>query len=163
MIDWIIANELRALVSALVLIGIVLSVGMWVGAVNTDRKSFRDFMSKVNGKIDRILERLPVPPAVQSTSPVQLTEFGQKISTTVSAKAWAITHAPRLVAEATGKEEFDVFEICVAYVQQQSDDDPEFERGIRAGAYQHGTEPDQVKKVYEVELRDRLLELTAID
>ena len=47
--------------------------------------------------------------------------------------------------------------MCVAYVAKQFDADAEFQRTVRAGAYELGTEADQIEKVYEVELRDRLL------
>ena len=96
---------------------------------------------------------------MQSQSPVVLTQFGEEISATVSARAWAERHAPNLVTEASGMPEFEVFEICVNYILQQFENDSEFGRTIRAGAYEHGTEPGQVRKVFEVELRDRLLEL----
>ena len=155
-IDWIMADDLRVIVSILSVIVLILGAGMWIGAVNTDRKSFKDFMSKVDNKIDRILERLPAPSAVQSASPVQLTEFGKKISATADAKAWASDHAQDLVQKTSGKPEFEVFETCVEYVKTQLND-PAFARTIRAVAYEHGTEPEQVQKVYEVELRDRLL------
>jgi len=90
-------------------------------------------------------------------SPVQLTGFGEKISKSVSARKWAVEHAPLLAPEVSGKEEFELFESCVAYVAEQFENDPEFQRTVRAGAYELATEPDQVKKVYEVERRDRLL------
>ena len=100
--------------------------------------------------------------AVHSRSPVTLTVFGEEISAPVSAKKWADTHAPGLIENALDKEEFEVFEICVAYIRQLLESDAEFDRTVRFGAYQHGTETDQVKKVFEVELRDKVLELTSL-
>ena len=125
----------------------MVAVGTWVGSVDADRKSFKEFMTKIDGKIDRILECLSAPPAVKSSSRVQLTDFGKKISETVKASRWAETHAPELVAAATGKEE--VFDICVDYITTKNNTHPDFQRNVRAEAYQHGTDTDTVLKVYD--------------
>ncbi len=105
--------------------GLILGIGIWVGAVNADRKSFKTFMEKVERKIDRILERLPAPP-VQSASPIQLTDFGREISTTGSAFESARKHAPNLIADADEKEEFEIFDLCFAYVENSFNSDSEF-------------------------------------
>ena len=67
---------------------------------------------------------------------------------------WAASHAPQLAERARGKEEFEIFEICVEYVQQEVERSQELSMRLRAGAYQIGTETESVIKVYEVELRD---------
>ena len=143
------------------LIGMIVKASMWAGGVNTKLDSLNRAVSEIQGAIQNMLERLAPPSAVQASSPIQLTGFGQKISASVSARAWAIDHAPRLAKKTSGKPEFEVFEVCVSYVEKQFDKDAEFQREVRAGAYEHGTDADQVKKVYEVELRDRLLQLQA--
>ncbi|MDE0201340.1 MAG: hypothetical protein OXK73_02770 [Rhodospirillaceae bacterium] len=134
----------------------VFKFGKWVGAVNTDRDAFKEFMKEVRGALAEIFRRLPTPPATVSASPIQLSDFGREISATGDASAWAGGHAPDLEAEAAGKEEFEVFDLCVAYVEKVFAEDEEFQRRVRATAYQHGTEVAQVLRVYQVELRDRL-------
>ena len=116
-----------------------------------------DTVAKVQETLKRILERLAPPPAVGGRSPIQLTDFGRELSATGSAAEWARTHAPDLQAEAVGKEEFEVFDMCVSYVENLFGSDADFQRRVKATAYQHGTEHAQVLKVYQVELRDILL------
>ena len=41
------------------IIGVIFGIGTWVGAVNTDRKSFKAFMTEVRNDLKKILSRLP--------------------------------------------------------------------------------------------------------
>ena len=141
--------------------GAVVKVSMWAGSVNSRLDSLgetvRDGLAEVRRDIKKILERLESPPTVQGSSPVRLTSFGEKIAAEVSARAWADDHASRLTAEVAGKEDFEVFETCVAYVAERFDKDESLQRTIRAAAYEFGSDTKQVRQVYEVELRDQLL------
>ncbi len=152
-----------SIVGGIALIGGVVKAALWVGKVNTKLDSLdetvRDGFAEVRADIKKILERQATPPAVQASSPVQLTSFGEKISAAASAREWAVEHASRLTDEVSGKQEFEVFETCVAYVAEQFEKDEALQRNIRKAAYELGTETEQVRKVYEVELRDRLLSL----
>ena len=152
-----------SIVVGIALIGGVVKAALWVGKVNTKLESLgatvRDGFAEVRVDIKKILERQAPPPAVQAGSPVQLTSFGEKISAAVSAREWAADHASRLTDETSGKQEFEVFEMCVAYVAEQIEKDESLQRNIRKAAYELGTEAEQIRKVYEVELRDRLLSL----
>jgi len=94
-------------------------------------------------------------------SPVRLTEFGEKVSATAKAREWADDHAGCLIDEVESKSEFDIFERCVRYIKDAYETDSDFDRGIREAAYEHAIERENVHKVYEVELRDRLLHLKA--
>ena len=95
---------------------------------------------------------------MKASSPITLTEFGEEISSAVSANEWAYVQAPELAIFAAGKEEFEVFELCVEHIQSLFSSDSDFQRTVRAAAYQHGTEAEQVLKVYQVVLRDRVLD-----
>lgn len=65
--------------------------------------------------------------------------------------------ASSLIDEAVGKEEFEVFDLCRKLVEKCAAEDSGFGRNVQATAYQHGTDEEQVLKVYQVELRDRVL------
>ncbi len=134
------------------------SVDSRIDSLSDGLAEVRDGLAEVRRDIKKILERLASSsPTVQESSPVRLTGFGEKISAEVSAKAWADDHASRLTAEVAGKEDFEVFETCVAYVAERFDKDESLQRTIRAAAYEFGSDTKQVRQVYEVELRDRLL------
>ena len=138
---------------------LVFGCGKWYQAVNSDRETFKEFMKEVREKLDKIFERLPPPQTVKSASPVTLTDFGKTISQNLRVARWAADHAPQLMDKAQGKREFEIFELCVEYVEQQIEGDENLATSMRSGAYRHGTDFEQVRKVYEVELRDSLLRM----
>ncbi len=150
---WVIAGVVVAVVIA------VVRVSRWTGRVDARLDALASAVADIRKTIGDILERLAPPPAVQASSPIRLTNFGERISATVKARNWANTHALNLTEQATGKLEWEVFELCVSYVEAQMTQDKNLEKAIRAGAYEHGTDIEQVRKVFEVELRDSILAL----
>ena len=122
-------------------------------------KDVRKDIKKIRSDIEKLFFHLPDKSTVFSKSPVHLTDFGKEISATVNATEWAEEHAPGLVNEARGKPEFEVFDICVRHVTSKFENDMEFNAVVRRGAYEHGTSPQAVMKVYHVELRDAVLRL----
>ena len=44
---------------ALGIAGLIFGIGAWVGAVNADRRSFKEFMTEVRDDLKKILARLP--------------------------------------------------------------------------------------------------------
>jgi len=165
---WVVAGLVIAIVV------LIFKVGAWkastdsrlgvleeaVGEIRADIKEIRADIKEVRASIEKIFRRFPTL-AVDGCSPVRLTELGKDISATADTEAWTLKHASHLMDEASGKPEFEVFEICVRYVADQYNTDSEFNRRIRAAAYEHGIDREQVRKVHEVELRDRLLALMA--
>lgn len=130
----------------------------WVGAVNSDRKSFAAFMEEVRDDIKQILLRLP-PPTSAPGSPLQLTEFGEHISRGLGVEDWARGQAAALLGEAEGKEPYEVHDFCADFVQAQFDLGDEFYVRVRAGAYENGTNVPGVLDVFTIELREALLGL----
>ena len=126
----------------------------WRGGVDVDRQTFKDFMAEIREKIIEIFDRLP-PSPVAGKSPVKLTEFGEKISVTISAKDWASSLAPILLPKVVGKTEFDVYEFCGQYIDTELE--PDFRRQVAETAYEIATTDDNVLTVLRVELRDALL------
>ena len=79
--------------------------GVWKGEVDSDRIAFKDFIEKVEKKLDAIFDRLP-PPSTSPGSPVVLTDFGEKISEFIDGKVWASEIAVSILDEMADKEEF---------------------------------------------------------
>ena len=140
-------------------VSVLVGIGIWVGSIQTNQRSFKSFMDEIRADIKKLLERSSPPPPVHASSPVSLTESGEKISSGLSVRGWAADEAPRLVEEARGKQEFEIFELCVSHVTARLKVDEDLLKVVRAGAYEYGTEPEQIRKVYEVELRDEVLKL----
>ncbi len=99
------------------------------------------------------------PPPVGANSPIQLTEYGEKISSTVNVPEWAGKAAANLSDGVAGKEEFEIYDLCVEHVAEQFQADEDFTRMVKSGAYELGVEPEIVLKVFNVVLRDAVLNL----
>ncbi len=112
-------------------VGAAFAVGNWVGAVNADRKPFKAFMAEIREKLDRILERLPLPATVQLGSPVRLTGFGEKTSTGLAVNAWAVGEASKLAGRVCGKQPFEISELCVDYVERRFAEDESLQRTMQ--------------------------------
>ena len=84
-IQWL--NTPLILTVFLIVLGVFTSIGIWIGKVNSDRASFKDFMKEIRKDIKTILGRLP-PGPVTGSSPLQLTDLGESISQTLEARNW---------------------------------------------------------------------------
>ncbi|MCY4007150.1 MAG: hypothetical protein OXE84_10085 [Rhodobacteraceae bacterium] len=167
---WLAATPWWVIVGLVItLLTVVIKVSQWTGRVNErltglDERlqTVENLVRDIGTDIKKIFGVLPRA-AVEGSSPVQLTEYGQQISVAVRASEWARQQAPCLVDRLRGKEEFEIFESCVNHVSERWEQDLEFARAVRAGAYQIGTDTDTVLKVVHVELRDQVLGLIAQD
>ena len=86
-LGWTIAG-VGVVVSVLIGVGALLfKGGNWYGQVNTERGHFKDFMEKVDKKLDQILERIR-PLEATTGSPLRLTDLGNKIAQEIEAEQW---------------------------------------------------------------------------
>lgn len=143
--------------------GVFVAIGKWVGGMEEFRKSVGSSIDEIKADIDRIkadikeiFKRLP-PVPITGESPVRLTDFGEKISDRLEAKDWAQQLAPSLSSQIQGKAEFEIYEFCGNYLQENLSE--AWERKIAAGAYEFATDKNAVLAVMKVELRDALLSL----
>ena len=151
------ADNYVYIVVGLAVVGLVFAAGRWVGHVNSDRASFKEFMKEVREKFDRIVERLPPPPIVSSESPVRLTDRGREISRKYGVEQWVSREVPRLMAGVRGKPDYEIHDQCMAHVRSLFGRDEALRNRMRAAAYESGIEVEQIQKIYAVELRDALL------
>ena len=150
--------------------GVLVAIGKWVGGMEEFRKTvgrsideikadidkIKADIDKINAVIKEIFKRLP-PVPITGESPVRLTDFGKKISDRLEAKEWAQQLAPSLSSQIQGKAEFEIYEFCGDYLQENLSE--AWERKIAAGAYEFATDKNAVLSVLKVELRDALLSL----
>ena len=133
------------------------TVTSFMKEVDEHRRTVASFMKEIRDKIDRIFERLP-PVPVAGMSPRRLTDFGEKISASIGAEAWAADLAPRLRGRVEGKAPFEVDRFSREYVRGD-EIGPEWSRRVAACAYDFGTDASGVLDVLQVVLRDELLGL----
>ena len=145
-------------------VGLIFTIGKWVGGVNSDRKSFKEFMTeirkeiiKIHDNIKGILDRLP-PTTIARSSPLTLTSLGRHVSQALDARGWAEQTAPTLADRTKGQDPYTIQEACFTYVADEFQPDAGMEAKIRACAFENGIEREQVVRVLAVELRDQLLE-----
>ena len=137
--------------------GLVWKAGDWYGKVNTDRKHFKEFMDRVERKLDSIF-RILSSKTVETGSPTTLTKLGSDVSNEIAAKEWAIKQAALLVDAARGKTHYEIQNFSFDYVFNRHDPEKDELSLWQESAYQHGLDVSQVKNVLMVELRDALIE-----
>lgn len=138
-------------------IGGILTAGTWIGKVNTDRKTFRDFMNEVRGDIKKILNRLPAS-TIQRGSPLMLNELGKKVAECLEAHEMVNSIFDDAYQNAQGKPAFDVQQMCFDYVLKDWEPPDNFTERIKDCAYKHGIDRKQTMNVIAIQLRDRILE-----
>ena len=143
---------------AIAFIGGAIRFGYWMGQVNTDRRNFAAFMQEIRGKLEQIFERLPSQPrTVDSFSPMQLTDFGKRVSAKFKAEEWAKTTvaSTKLRQNSLGKEPFQIDATCQSYVRNR--DDGHYWEWVDQCAYNFGIDRVAVLDVLRVVLRERII------
>ena len=146
-------------VLAITVLGAFAAFCRWQGKVD-EKLTGLDELKKVVGEIQKnvseILGRFPRQ-TFASQSPPKLTDFGKKISKELDVENWLNEHLFKIKEKLESKEEFEIFEECLAYVVDLEEKDSNFKRIIASTAYNHGIDDDQIRKIYQIELRDRIL------
>ena len=144
--------------------GLVFGLGQWKGKVDSDRASFKEFMTGIKGdlaeirsNINRIFERLPSPRPLASGSPLRLTELGRKISARLDAGTIADSLLPQLRERSSGLQPYEIQELCFAHVREKYEPPEDVEALVLQCAFDDGLDREQVLDVIAIELRDRLL------
>ena len=143
----------------------VFRIGGWVNSVNSARSALDTIapdLAEIKQDLKTLLSRLREP-TTQESSPIALTDFGRRVADELSVAQWAEVETEGLAARARGLPEFELFAMCAQHVRKRMDDDAEFQAHISAGAYNHGTDIEQIRRVYEVMLRDALLRFIMSD
>ncbi len=159
---WVVAGLTITLAIAL------FKAARWTASTDKRLDSLETIVKEIRGDIKRIfqdqkevrddIKRIFQDQTVEAKSPIELTNFGKKIADQIKAYDWSEKFAPGIVDKTIGKEEFEIFEICVDHISEKYNDDIDFQKVVRANAYQHGTNVENVLKVQQVSLRDCLLE-----
>ena len=140
-------------------------VALWFRDVNNDRKSFKEFMGKVEeqmGKIEKqigkMFERLPRPRTIASDSPLRLTEMGEEIAARLNAsEVIEKCIAEDVLGPVAGKTSLKIQEMSFAYFRETFVPSDDLEKIIEACAFDNGISREDVLDVLAIELRDALL------
>lgn len=153
------ASAVSVTVGALVFRG-----SRWVGGVNERLNTHDSLLAEVRGDIvtmrrdmGKVFALLPSP-ALDSASPLRLNALGEDIAERLEAAAWAERVAQEVGESVSGMEPYQIQEFCYAYVYDEFQPDPDFDRAIRVTAYDKGLHRYGVLDVLVIALRDELLE-----
>ena len=135
--------------------GVIFAFGQWKGKVDSDRATFREFMTEARNDIKELLRRSSH--TLAGSSPLRLTNLGKSISERLDAPALAQDLAPLLQERIKGKTPYEIQEMCFDYIRHEYKPPDEVEALIKTCAYDNGIDRGQVVDVLAVELRDRLL------
>ena len=142
--------------------------GEWKGEVNTDRDHFKTFMEEmrvemreIRNSIEKLFIRPTLPPSssqpITNSSPLSLTDFGEKIASDLHASYWVTKEAPKVWSYVqTLIEDYDVQEYCFQHVRRYLSD--EMRTRVKRIAFERGTDIEGVYNVLAIVLRDSLLE-----
>ena len=146
----------------------------WVGEVNADRKWIKSSVEAIKGEIEaikgelsRVQETLSeivgymLEGALTRSSPLQLTEFGKKISSDLNARSWStrLSDSGQLNGEIQGMSHDEVEKFCLNFVLTRLNPSEQERRTLEGCARENGISVSGVRRVLAVERRDTLLEI----
>jgi len=141
--------------------GLVVLLIIWYANVNSDRKTFKEFIAKIDKKLDDIFDRLPNR-LVESTSPQRLTDLGMKISQEIDAAHWASRNLGNAIQATKGKSPYGVQQYCFDLAKLENLSSEE-KRKVENSAFDQGVTVSEILDVLAIELRDLLLTQNQVD
>lgn len=157
-LPWVIAISASAAVLgvAITLVVILVKSGKWIGAVDSDRAAFKEFMGEVRADIKRLLN-WQGSPTVGGASPLSLTEIGRIVSEALDLPAFAQKIAPAVAERVSGKPAYDIQEFCFDYIRDEYQPDTVDDERIKQCAFEKGLDRDDILDALAIVLRDELL------
>ena len=134
----------------------ILSIGVWVGGVNADRKDFKGFMKDVRKDLNKIISLLAK--VEKKDSPTTLTALGNDISRMINAKVIAKNLSVKLAEKVKTMTPYEIQEFCADYISNDFKPSPDELVSLGNCAYKKGLPIESVYRVIVIELRDKLLE-----
>ena len=145
-------------------IGWVFGAGKLIAKVSSfeqNLKSFNKLLDEVRLDIKTIFARLR--PAVESHSPITLTDFGKEISVSIDAKEWAKTEATRVIDRVKGQTEDEIQRFAFVYIEEEflpNVTSAKLYNKVLEGSIKKNVSMEVVGRVMAVELRDALLAMS---
>ena len=144
-------------IGAIAIITLIYKVGTWVGSVNEHKRTVGAFMEEIRNDMKVLLRRVP-PPTVTGSSPLRLTDLGEKVSAKIGAVEWAKQTAEAFGDRVVGRRPDEIQDFCFGYVNgDEFQPDNAFDTAIKITAYENGVDRTGVLDVLAITLRDELL------
>ena len=154
-----------AVAAAIVIGGVLVSIGIWIGSVNANLKTFKDAVGEIKEAVDKIRDTTNsvlhelTSKTLAPGSPLEPNELGKKVSEAIGVPSIVKGLAAGLSEKAEGKHPYDIQELCFNFVRDDYEPSDEVEKNIKEFAYKNGISRADVMDVLAVELRDEILRL----
>ena len=140
--------------------GIIFTAGRWVGKTDGRLTTLEKFLADMKADIEKIRDDMTRifewrAKTLDRNSPVRLNDLGHQIATDLEAESWAAKLAPSVLPEVQHLQDFQIEAFCGHYVYQRLTG--EWPNRIAAMAYEQEIEPEGVRAVLRVVLRDELI------
>lgn len=128
--------------------------------------NLKDMLSEVKSAVADLRNNLDSKPAIKSTSPLSLTEYGEELSKGIDADSLASLYVDKLEPKVTGKNAYEIQQYCFKYAETLLLEDlqklnKEKYDAITNFAFDAGISTDKLMRVVGIMLRDKLLDMTA--
>ena len=130
-----------------------------IKGIQFEIREMRTDFKEMQKAVVNIYKIFPSEKTVEENSPIQLSELGREVSNEIDASNWAQKHALQLISSSRDKEEFEIFDSCVDYVDDKFQSDQSFYKTIRSTAYNRSISNSSILKVFQVELRNHIIKL----
>ncbi len=153
----------------LVIVTAIGGVGYGIGQVNAHKKYFEEFRNEVKNEfsnirdsLQKIFERLG-PPTAASSSPAQLTDFGERVAKRINALEWAASTAKTILKDQDllRLQPYQIESFCQDFVNRESTSGGSLEDKVLLAIYEFGIDRDRAFPVLSIPLREELLKRQA--
>ena len=156
-------------IAAVLSIGLLLfKAGRWTGTVDTNIgalkhavEELKNTIKSIDTKLSKLLRLYP-DPAIEGSSPLKLTELGERVSDKIGAPDIAIGIARVVSEKVVSMSDYEIQEFAKEYAQSQFEPTSIQSAELDDCAFQEGIPRDSVLSVIGIELRDRLIEMKAV-
>ena len=159
-LEWIVVTAIVGL--AITLFGAIIKFSRWTAVVDADRNQFREFMREIRDDIKEIFKRLPGEPVEKVTSPISLTDYGDKLSQLINASEIADIQITKVTKAVENFNAYQIQEYCFSFskgdlLNELKENHADLYDKIHEVAFEEGIEVEKLTRVIALELRDKIL------
>ena len=152
----------------IVILGLILwKVSGWKATIDTWKTTVDARFSELSGKIDNLYNIIASRfehDVQQTSSPVTLTDYGQKLSERIAAGRIVDEYAEELNEKTKGMNAYQIQEKCFSFcetdlLKRLQETDKQYFDEISKVAFDDGIKLEKITRVIGIELRDRVLSM----
>lgn len=155
--DW--SNPLIFIVPSIAIAAAIGKLLLWIGTQNESVGAVKKSLRKLEDNSDQIL--LILAPEAKGSSPLQLTELGDRIAESIGSIGVVTEVYKNLVNRTKEKTPYQVQKICLDYMENEFSPSVELKEAIENCAFENGVLPRNIRRVIAILVRNALLEINS--